>query len=101
MGELPEVRIDTAASGYHYDIPAGVKPVFIQTVNLPQTTTHTIPNHRISQLFAGSDPHPIGGRTIGLGIKHQISIGMSGGGIEAPENMIQLQRTGKFHTVSP
>ena len=101
VGQLFKVRINAAASCYHNNIPAGGKPLLIESVNLPQTTTHPIPDHSMSQLFAGGDAHPIGGSAVGSGIKYQIPVGMAGGGIETPENMIQLQCIGKLHNISP
>ena len=38
---------------------------------------------------------------VASGVKHQIAVGLPGSGIEPPENMIQFQRHGKFHSFLP
>ena len=101
MGKLPKIGINAPTPRYHNNVPTGSEQRFIEPIDLPQTATHTITNHRMSQLFAGGNAHPIGGSAVRSTVKHQVTVGMTGGGVQPPKNMIQLQRTGKFHTVSP
>jgi hypothetical protein len=53
----------------------------------------------MTQLFADGDAHPIGAGPVFPGVEYKIGIGLSGGGIQPPEDMIQFQAAGKFHSI--
>ena len=99
LGQLAKICADAAASGNDNNVPSGSKPILIEPVDLPQAAADTIADHSVAQLFTHSHTYPIGIHAVFSGVKHQIPIGVSGGGIKPPENMIQFQCAGKFHNV--
>ena len=92
---------DTAASRHHHNIPAGLESAFIEAVYLPQAAADPIADHGMTQFLTDGDAHPIGAGPVLPGIEYQIGIGLSGGGIQPPEYVIELQAAGKLHNIPP
>ena len=76
---------------HHHNIPAGLESVFIQAVDLPDTTAGTVAHMGLAQLFADRDAYPVPIRLVLSGVEHQKSVGEAGGVIQAPENVVELQ----------
>ena len=90
MGQLLKICTNASGSGNHYNIPSGRESVLIDPIDLPQTAAHPIADHCVSQFFTHGNAHPIGGSAVRSCIKHKEPIGMTGGGIKPPEDMIQF-----------
>ena len=75
--------------------------MLIASIDLPQAAAYPVPNHGLTQLFTNSNPYPIGSGPILSGVEHKIRIGMTGGGIEPPEYVIEFQCAGKLHKDLP
>ena len=54
-----------------------------------------------AQLFADSDAYPVGACPVFPCLKHKISVAETVGVIQPFENVIEFQRTGKFHKIIP
>jgi hypothetical protein len=89
--------MDGFGTGYHHNIPSLGKAVLIQTVYFPKTAAHPVTDHSMPQLFADGNAHPVGVGPIPPGVDHQAGIGLSGSAVKPLEDMVQFQRTGKFH----
>ena len=96
-GELSKIRMYGFCPGNYHNIPAGLEFFLIEAVNLPETASHTVAHMGLAQLFADGDAHTVFPRLILTGVEHQIAVGIAGGGVQAPKDMVQFQSTGKFH----
>ena len=75
--------------------------MLIASVDLPQAAADPVPDHGLTQLFANSNPHPIGGGAICPCIQHKKTVCLTVGMVKPPENVIQFQAFGKLHLDSP
>ena len=99
--ESLEIGVHGFRPGHDHNIPAGLEFFFIQPVNLPDAAADPIADHSMPQLFADGDAHPIGVCPILPGIQHKIAVCLPVGPIQPLKNVIQFQRTGKFHSDLP
>ena len=99
IDDILERCADAAASCHHHDIPAGLESAFVEAVGLPQAAADPVADHGMTQLFADGDAHPVGAGPVLPGVEYQIRIGLSGGGIQPPEYVVQFQAAGKFHSI--
>lgn len=101
LGQLVKRRLNRTAAGNHNDIPAGRKPFFIQTVNLPDTAAGTVSNMCLTQLLADGNTHPVDPGTVPTGIKHQITIRNTLAAVKPLEYVIKLQTGRILHLIIP
>ena len=67
----------------------------------PEAAADAVADVGLAQLFADGDAHPIGIGPVFPCVQHQKSIAEAVGVIQPFENVIEFQRTGKFHKIIP
>ena len=89
-GEFSEISMYGFCPGHYHNIPAGLEFFFIEAVNFPETAAHTVAHMGLAQFFADGDANTVFPRLIFAGVENQITVGIAGGGIQAPENVVQF-----------
>ena len=88
-------------TGHHNDVPAGLKSFLIQPIDLPDPPPGAVTDMGFAQFLADGNTYPVAGRTVLPGIQHQKPIRRTLGVIQSLKNVIQFQRTRKFHDIIP
>ena len=101
LRQLVEGGTDGPGPGDHHNVPAGLKLIFIQTVNLPQSSADPVADVGLTQLFAYGDAHPILPGPVAPGVEHDVPVGLPSRPVEPLKYVVELQRTGIFHDAIP
>ena len=99
--QLVKGSVHGFGSGHHNDVPAGLKLLFVQPIDLPDPPPGAVTDVGLAQFLADGNTHPVALGPVLPGIEHQKSIRSTLGVIQPLKNVIQFQRTRKFHKIIP
>ena len=97
LRQLIKRSIHGLGTGHHNDVPAGLKLLFVQPIDLPDPPPGAVTDMGLAQFLADSNTYPVAVCTVLPGIEHQIAVRSTFGMVQPLKNVIQFQRTRKSH----